>query len=145
MQETAVEARRETGTSANGSWIAAVGQQAKNEPLAAFFVFTIFATVIGVFFLIKLYAGESIMLWAWKHWLPNLNQEHGKLVIPISLALVWYHRKKLAAAPKAGSNWGLLVLGAGFTVLLLGTRASQPRISLFALPLVLGNRDLSLG
>jgi len=134
MGDTVLDPQPQT----NSTTRVGLGHQAKNEPLAAFFLFTIFATVIGVFFLIKLYAHESIMLWAWEHWLPNLNQEHGKLVIPISLALVVYHRKALAAAPKAGSNWGLIFLVAGFIVLLLGTRASQPRISLFALPLVLG-------
>src|SRR5205085_3940243 len=64
-------------------------------------------------------------------------QEHGKLVIPISLALVWYHRKQLQAAPKHGSNWGLPILAVGFLILLLGARASQPRISMAALPVLL--------
>src|SRR5207302_4057316 len=118
-------------------WFAAVTARAKQDPVAALFVTTIFATVIVFFFLLKLYAGAPIMVWAWNHWLPNLNQEHGKLVIPISLALVWYHRKKLQAAPKRGSNWGLPILAVGFLILLLGTRASQPRISMAALPVLL--------
>ena len=77
------------------------------------------------------------MLWAWKHWLPNLDQEHGKLVIPIALLLVWYHRKKLFAAGKISSNWGWLFLLGGVALVLLGMRAQQPRITLLALPVIL--------
>src|SRR5436309_14653455 len=100
MQETVLESRPATGSAPGDNWLGSLGNRARNEPVAAFFVVTIFATVIAFFFLIKLYAGAPIMVWAWRHWLPNLNQEHGKLVIPIALALVWYHRKKLQAAPK---------------------------------------------
>ena len=133
-QETLLQSQPgSTALTSENNWIAA----AKREPLAALLLFTIAATVIAFFFLIKLYAGAPIMVWAWKHWLPNLNQGHGKLVIPISLALVWYHRKKLQAAPKRGSNWGIPFLVAGIAILLTGIRASQPRISMLALPVVL--------
>lgn len=115
----------------------AIGDGLKSDPVAALFLTAIFATLIGFFCLLKLYAGESIMVWAWKHWLPNLNQEHGKLVIPVAVALVWYHRKKLRAAPKKGSNWGWLFLGAGFALVLLGIRASEPRVTLLAIPVLL--------
>jgi exosortase len=74
------------------------------------------------------------MVWAWKHWLPNLNQEYGKLVIPLSLLLVWYHRRRIRSAPKNPSNLGLIFLGAGFFFVLLGTRAMQPRITMLAIP-----------
>ena len=109
---------------------------AKN-PVVILLLTTIAATLVVFFGVLKLYAGESIMVWAWKHWLPNLNQEYGKLVIPISLALVWYHRKKLAAANKAGSNWGLLFLGVGFAIVLLGVRAVEPRITMLSIPFVI--------
>jgi exosortase len=107
------------------------------SPLVTVLLLTIAATFVGFFCILKLYAGESIMLWAWKHWLPNLNQEHGKLVIPISALLVWFHRKKIREAPKAGSNWGLAFIAAGFLLVLLGTRAQQPRITMLAIPLLL--------
>lgn len=120
-----------------GSWIAAARERVAQDPLSALFLFSIAATVIGFYFFLKLYAGAPIMVWAWKHWLPNLNQEHGKLVIPIALVLVWYHRKKLQASPKEGSNWGIPILVVGFLILLIGVRALQPRISLLALPVIL--------
>src|SRR5205814_161700 len=98
-----------TAAPSENNWIAS----AKRDPFSALLLFTIAATVIAFFFVFRLYAAAPIMVWAWNHWLPNLNQEHGKLVIPISLALVWYHRKKLQAAPKQGSNWGILFLVVG--------------------------------
>ena len=94
-------------------------------------------TLVGFFCLLNLYAGAPIMVWAWKHWLPNLNQEHGKLVIPIALGLVWYHRNKLKAAIKEPSNWGLAFLVAGILLVLLGTRALQPRITLLSIPVLI--------
>lgn len=95
------------------------------------------ATYVIFFGFLKLYANRSVMLWAWEHWLPNLNQEHGKLVIPIALLLCWYHRKKLREAPKQGSNLGLIFLSAGFLLVLLGVRALQPRITLLSIPVLL--------
>jgi exosortase len=116
------------------NWLGAIGSWARSDPLAAVLVSTIFATLIVFFCALKLYAGAPIMVWAWEHWLPNLNQEHGKLVIPISLALVWYHRQKLLAAPKKGSNWGLLFVVAGVALVLLGMRAHEARILMLAIP-----------
>src|SRR5207302_596831 len=84
-----------------------------------------------------LYAGRPIMGWAWEHWVPRMNQEYCRLVIPIALALVWYHRKKIRAAHKEGSNWGLAFIAAGFLLVLLGTRAQQPRITMLAIPFLI--------
>ncbi len=95
------------------------------------------ASIVAFFCFVPIYAHQSIMLWAWRHWLPNLDQEHGKLVIPISALLVWYHRKRLRAAAIAPSNWGWWSMAAGIALVLLGTRAQQPRITLLALPVLL--------
>jgi len=118
---------------------APVEAAASRSPLVPLLVFTIAATLVVFFGVLKVYAGAPIMVWAWKHWLPNLNQEYGKLVIPIALWLVWYHRKEIRSAVKEGSNWGLLFLGAGFLFVLLGTRTLEPRITMLAIPfLILG-------
>lgn len=77
------------------------------------------------------------MVWAWKHWLPNLNQEHGKLVIPIAIGLAWFHRKRLKEVAKTPSNWSWLFLVGGFLLVLLGTRAQQPRITMLAIPMII--------
>ena len=95
------------------------------------------AAIVGFFCFVPIYAHQSIMLWAWRHWLPNLDQEHGKLVIPISALIIWYHRKRLRAAIAVPSNWGWWFMVAGIALVLLGTRAQQPRITLLALPVLL--------
>jgi hypothetical protein len=104
------------------------------SPLSTVLLWSIGATLVVFFCLLPLYARAPIMVWAWKHWLPNLNQEYGKLVIPLSLLLVWYHRRRIRSAPKNPSNLGLIFLGAGFFFVLLGTRAMQPRITMLAIP-----------
>jgi exosortase len=110
---------------------------ASRDPITIVLLVTIGATLLAFFCFLKLYAGAPIIVWAWNHWLPNLNQDHGKLVIPGAILLVWYHRKKLRAAVKKGSNWGLAFLGAGFLLFLLGTRALQPRITMLAIPVLI--------
>jgi exosortase len=108
-----------------------------NSSLTFLLLLTIAATLVIFFGFLKLYAGESIMVWAWKHWLPNLNQEYGKLVIPIALGLVWYHRKEIRKANKGGSNFGIIFLFAGFALVLLGVRAVEPRITMLAIPFLI--------
>lgn len=110
---------------------------ASRKPFAKVLLFSISATLIVFFFVLKLYAGMPIMGWAWSHWLPTMNQEHGKLVIPIAIALAYYHRKEIRNVSKEPSNWGLLSLVAGFVLVLLGTRALQPRITLLAIPFLI--------
>jgi len=107
------------------------------NPLIGVLLFTIGATLVVFFSLLKLYAGLPIMVWAWEHWVPRMNQEYCRLVIPIAIVLVWYHRKKIRASHKEGSNWGLAFIAAGFVLVLLGTRAQQPRITMLAIPLLI--------
>src|SRR5260370_41591275 len=66
---------------------------AKYNPVAALLLFTIAATLVSFFCLVKLYAGEPIMVFAWKHWLPNLNQVYCKFVIPMAILFEWQHLK----------------------------------------------------
>lgn len=98
---------------------------------------SIAASIVGFFCFVPIYAHQSIMLWAWKHWLSSLDQEHGKLVLPISALIVWYHRKRLRSAAAVPSNWGWWFTAAAIGLVLLGTRAQQPRITLLALPVLL--------
>lgn len=135
--DTLLEPQQDKKLPNDGNWIVAAGLRAKEEPVAALLLFTISATFIAFFFFLKIYAGAPIMVWAARHWLPNLNQEHGWLVIPGALLLALYHHKELRAAPKHGSNWALLILAGGFLILLAGIRASQARISLASIPVIL--------
>jgi exosortase len=134
-QHTSISSKAKAGGFTD--WLGACRNWMKQEPLGALLLLAISATFVVFYCLLKQYAGAPIMVWAWKHWLPNLNQEHGKLVIPIALALVYYHRNSLRAAPKEPSNWGLLFLLAGFGLVLIGARALQPRITLLSIPVLI--------
>jgi exosortase len=71
---------------------------------------------------------------------PEYNQEHSKLIPLIVLGLVWYHRKRIAEAPKQSSKLGLLFILVGVFFYVVGARALQPRASLFGFPfLVFGS------
>lgn len=75
--------------------------------------------------------------WAWQAWNPQMNQEHSKLVPLIAIGLVWYHRRKIAAAPKVGSNHGIIFIAIGLVLFLLGARCLQPRFALASLPFII--------
>ena len=49
---------------------------------------------------------ESTARWAWTTWNAENDLEHGPLIVPAALFIVWYHRAALLAAPKSGSLGG---------------------------------------
>jgi exosortase len=75
--------------------------------------------------------------WAWQAWSPGSNQEHSKIVPLVFVGLVWYHRKEIARAPKAGSNSGLIFICIGIILFVLGARCLQPRLALGSLPFLI--------
>ncbi|MDB6174711.1 MAG: eight transrane protein EpsH [Chthoniobacteraceae bacterium] len=109
-----------------------------NHPLGAFLWAAIFAVLCYFFGYYKIFVNgaESTARWAWLSWNAENNQEHSVVILPISIFLLWYHRNKLAAAPKQPSNAGLWLIGAGLLSFVLSVRALQPRLAVFALPLL---------
>lgn len=75
--------------------------------------------------------------WAAEAWNAENNQEHGFLILPISLFLAWFHRDRLAAAEKAPSNAGIWVVAAGAALFAMSVRTLQPRFAVAALPVLL--------
>jgi exosortase len=59
------------------------------------------------------------------------------LILPIAIFLIWYHREKIAAAPKQPSLAGLAVVLVGALTFVLAARALQPRLAIFALPVLI--------
>ena len=118
-------------------WQSAPVMASDRNPFEFILLATIAATIVAFFGFVKLYAGQSIMVWAWEHWVARMNQEYGKLVIPISLALAWYHRKEVGSTVKRGSNWGLLFVAVGCGFVLLGVRAVEPRITMLSIPFLI--------
>ena len=108
----------------------------KRNPICALLLATLFGIFVYFYGFLPLYAGRPIATWAWIRWLPEYNQEHSKLVPFVFLFLVWYHREALAKAKKAGSNWGLLLIGLGALLYVVAARALQARLALAALPLL---------
>lgn len=108
----------------------------RQRPLSAFLFLAVSATVVYFFGLLPLYANHTqpIWEWAWLRFLPQYNQEHSKLIPPLVLFLVWYHRDEIRQAPQKGSNLGLLFVGVGLICYVIADRAFQPRVALFGFP-----------
>jgi exosortase len=88
--------------------------------------------------LLPLFRGgtESLGQWCWGAWNPMNHQEHSRFVLPISVGLLWWHRRKIAAAPRNPSLLGLLPIGFGIACFLAAVRTAQPRLAVLTLPLL---------
>jgi exosortase len=129
---------------ATATWFDRANDFIKREPLSALLLATIVVTFVYFFGVIPLFVrgtfihgASSVFAWAWQAWNPGANQDHSKVVPLIFVGLIWYHRRKLAAAPKAGDNRGLFFVGAGVLLFVLAARCLQPRLALGALPFLI--------
>jgi exosortase len=116
----------------------------KGNPIAALLLLTVIGTLVYFFGFVPLFVRGlfasgvgSTAAWAWQAWNPQMNQEHSKLVPVISLGLVWFHRRKIKAAPKKGSNSGLIFVATGILLFLLSARCLQPRFALVSIPFLI--------
>ncbi len=111
----------------------------RNRPLTALLFAAAIAIVVYFFGFLRLYANQSqpIWEWAWLRFLPQYNQEHSKLIPPLVLFLLWYHRDQIRQAPRAGSNLGLLFIAWGVVCYIVAARAFQPRVALFGFPFLI--------
>ena len=80
---------------------------------------------------------RSAAHWASEAWNSENNQEHSWFILPIAIWLVWHHREDLQRARKEPSNAGLAWVLAGVLTFILAVRTLQPRIAIFALPLLI--------
>ena len=129
---------------ATPTWFDRASDFIKREPLSALLLATIVATFVYFFGIVPLFVrgifihgASSVFAWAWQAWNPTGNQEHSKVVPLIFIGLIWYHRKKIAAAPKQGDNRGLIFVGIGLLLFVLAARCLQPRIALGSLPFLI--------
>jgi len=114
------------------------------DPISVLLVGTLIATFIYFFGVVPLFIRGTFIKgacsafgWAWQAWNPLANQEHSKLVPLIFLGLIFYHRKEIARAEKAGDNKGLLFVGLGVILFVLSARCLQPRLALGAIPFLI--------
>ena len=103
------------------------------------FLFFFFPYTFGVLDHIVSIAHAAFHLWI------NLPDfQHGILVIPISLGIVYANRGKLAALPVRGSWWGFAVLGAAMLSYLIGYLADIQYLGFLAFSLTLAGLVLWL-
>ena len=112
---------------------------ARAHPLDALLWTAVLGTFVYFFAFFKIFnnGAQSTASWAWSAWNPENNQEHSVLILPVAAFLVWYHRDRLAAAPKQPSNAGLFIVALGALSFVAAARTLQPRIAIFALPLLI--------
>lgn len=129
---------------ATRTWFDRANDFGQREPLSALLLAAIVATLVYFFGLVPLFirgtfihGASSVFAWAWQAWNPGANQEHSKVVPLVSLWLIFYHRKQIAAAPKEGSNTGLVFVAIGIILFVLGARCLQPRLALGSLPFLI--------
>jgi exosortase len=79
---------------------------------------------------------QSLGYWLWQAWNPMNHQEHSRFVLPICAGLLWWHRHRLASAPRAPSMAGLVPVALGIACFLAAVRTAQPRLAVLTLPLV---------
>jgi len=113
-----------------------LGHWLRANPLQALLMAALLGLVTYFFGFLPLYANHSqaIWNWAWMRFLPQYNQEHSKLIPVIVAFLVWYHRDDLRAAPKRGSNAGLIFIAIGICCYVVGARALQARVAILGFP-----------
>lgn len=125
--------------------LALFGKWCLRNPLQALLLCAILGALVYFFGFLKIFVNgsHSAATWAWESWNGAGDQEtdgsmtHANFVPLIALWLAWNHREKLALAPKAGWNLGLLAVVLGGFVFVASARTLQPRLALLSLPFLL--------
>lgn len=82
--------------------------------------------------------GRSALLWMVHRWNDTGGDfSHGWAIPFVSLGILWFKRRELAAAPKETSRAGLVVVFLALLMHWLGARAQQTRLSLMGLILLI--------
>src|SRR5881394_645985 len=126
------------------TWFQGITEFLRREPVSAFLLATIVVTFVYFFGFVPLFirgtftsGACSVFAWAWQAWNPGSNQEHSRLVPLIFVGLIFYHRKKIAGAKKAGDNKGLFFVAVGVILFVLSARCLQPRLALGSIPFLI--------
>ena len=97
----------------------------------------IFYGAVPLFYVPARHTFNTFARWIWEAWNPESHYEHGPLVPPIILFLLWNDLPKLRGVKPQPSAVGLVPLIFGVLLYLLAARALQPRIGWAALPFLL--------
>ncbi len=109
------------------------------RPLDAALWAVLVSALVYFFCFFKIFVNGQLSTfdWAWSAWNPENNQEHSVFILPVAAWVIWYHRDRLAAAKKQPSNLGLVITAFGALLFVLSARTLQPRIAIFALPVII--------
>lgn len=121
------------------SWPGRVFAWARRDPSSAALAVALFATVIYYFGFYRVFmnGAQSTSEWAAAAWNPENDLEHGWVIFPAALAIAWWHRKQLAAAPKSTSWAGLAIALVGAATFVFAVRTIQGRVAILAVPLLI--------
>ncbi len=72
--------------------------------------------------------------WVWEAWNAENHYEHGKLILPIILFLIWESLPRLRGVQLSPSLLGVVPFACGVGLYLLSARALQPRLAWAGLP-----------
>jgi exosortase len=117
---------------------AAFAAWARREPRLAWLVAAIAATLVYFygFYRVFMNGAESTAEWTVNAWNPENDLEHGWIILPVALAIVWWHRRELKEAPKETSRLGLAITIGGVLLFIFAVRTIQGRLAIFSLPLL---------
>ena len=94
----------------------------------------IFYAAVPLFYLPANHLFITCWQWIWEAWNPETHYEHGKLILPIILFLVWECLPRLRGIRLSPSRIGLVPFALGVGLYLLSARALQPRLAWAGLP-----------
>ena len=78
--------------------------------------------------------GPSILSWLVRQWMdPGSKSAHGWLIPIVSLAIVWFKRRELAAARRGIDHRALIIIIISLILYWAGYRSQQPRLGVICL------------
>ena len=80
------------------------------------------------------FGNENSIQWLISSWNKQTDYEHGWLVVPIIVFMLYHARKKIAQAPRRMDWRGLILFIPAIMLLMLSFRVGQPRVAVGALP-----------
>ena len=83
------------------------------------------------------FGNENSIQWLISSWNKQTDYEHGWLVVPIIIFMLYHARKIIAQAPRRMDWRGLILFIPAIMLLMLSFRVGQPRVAVGALPLIL--------
>jgi exosortase len=108
------------------------------QPLNALLLAGVVSVIVYFFGFYSVFMNghESTALWTSRSWNSENDLEHGWLILPAAIFIIWSHRAELRDATKSPSTLGMAFIVGAIILFVLSVRTLQPRIALVAFPLL---------